>query len=203
MGAIFWYLLPIDSSALAIYTVLFFVQIISVFGVPIPEEITLLAGGYLAYLEFTSFWPTVFILFAGAISGDMLTYLLGRWVGDWILGKLQRFRLASIFLKKAEGYLEKHGAQVIIWCRPLWGIRSPVLMLTGHLRVNFYKFLLFDIISALPWTILLVSFSYRLGSLFDLVAEAREIKNVFLLSGALFIIMYSAIQVIKNTDSSR
>ncbi|KKU04614.1 MAG: DedA family membrane protein, partial [Candidatus Giovannonibacteria bacterium GW2011_GWA2_45_21] len=53
--------IPLESET-ALYTVLFLILIISGFGVPIPEEATLLVGGYLAYLGFIDFWPTVYLL---------------------------------------------------------------------------------------------------------------------------------------------
>lgn len=49
------FFLPLENP-LALYAVLFGMIFISVFGVPIPEEITVLLGGYLAYLGFIDFF---------------------------------------------------------------------------------------------------------------------------------------------------
>ena len=70
--------IPLESQT-AIYTVLFSVLIISGFGVPIPEEATLLVGGYLVYLWILPFWPTIYILSIGIIIADTAGYLMGRF----------------------------------------------------------------------------------------------------------------------------
>lgn len=197
MASLALILLPLDSAT-ALYLVLFGILIFSGVGLPIPEEITLLLGGYLTYLEFIDFWIAVYVLIAGIVAADSWGYFLGRFAGDWVSQKISRVRYFSLLLEKAKWYFEKHGEKVVLFSRPLLGVRVAVPILAGHFKMNFAKFLLFDTIAAIPWTFLLVSISYYLGSGLDLITEVREIKHlVFVLVWAA-IVIYAVRLVRKN-----
>lgn len=180
---------PLDS-ALALYSTLFVVLILSGLGLPVPEEVTLLLGGYLAYLEFIRFWPALYTLVAGIIAADIFGYFLGRFAGGWLSRTVLRHRLPTKILAKAEVYFFKHGEKMVFFSRPLLGIRVAVPMLAGHFKMSFPKFLLFDILGAIPWTFFLVSVSYYFGAGLDLITEVREIKYfIFALFGlAIFVL---------------
>lgn len=192
-------LLPIDSK-LGLYGVLLGLMILGGLGLPIPEEITLLLGGYLTYLEFIDFWPAILVLTIGIVLGDSTAYFLGRSIGGWFLPKISRFRSAAALFDKTGKYFDKYGDKIVLFSRPLVGIRLAVLLLAGHHRVNFAKFLFFDIIAAIPWTFFLVFLSYYLGTGLDLLTEVSEIKHtVFILLGVA-IVFYSSIRFIRSDD---
>lgn len=183
--------LPLSSET-ALYTVLFLILIVSGFGVPIPEEATLLVGGYLAYLEFIDFWPTVYLLIAGIIVADSAGYLFGRLAGVFLTEKLSRFKYASIFLGKTKSYFDKYGERMVLFTRPLLGVRVLVPILAGNFRMNFFKFFIFDALGAIPWTFLLVSVSYYFGLGLDFLTEVREIKYVVVLLGIIGVLFLAA-----------
>ena len=54
-----------------IYGGLFLILFLSGLGLPIPEEITLLTGGFLINLGFIRFYPTLAAVFVGVLTGDM------------------------------------------------------------------------------------------------------------------------------------
>lgn len=179
MGALFALIfLPLGSPPV-LYAVLFAMLIFSALGFPIPEEVTLLLGGYLSYLQFTAYWTTIYVLLGGILLGDILAYVLGQECGDWLWKNIfGRSRFANALLAKARGYFEKHGERVVIFSRPLAGIRIVVPMLAGYFHMNFAKFLLYDITAAVPWTILLVTVSYYLGSGLDFFVVVHEVKHI-------------------------
>lgn len=192
-------LLPLDSK-LGLYGVLFSLMVLGGMGLPIPEEVTLLLGGYLAYLEFVNLWLTILILIVGIIIGDSATYFLGRFIGDKFLPKITRFKSVAALFDKTGRYFDKYGDKIVLFSRPLIGVRSAVLLLAGHHRVNFAKFLFFDIIATIPWTFLFVFLSHYLGTGLDLVTEVKEIKHTIyiLLGGA--IIFYAAVKFIRQNS---
>lgn len=197
--ALIWF--PLESS-LALYATLFAVLILSGIGLPVPEEVTLLLGGYLAYLGFIDFWRTFYVLVAGIIVADLFGYLLGRFAGDWISFKLSRFRTSTVVLDKAKEYFDRHGEKVVLFSRPLVGIRVAVPILAGHFKMNFFKFLLFDALAAIPWTFLLVSVSYYFGAGLDLITEVREIKYAIFIAVGLALVIYLGIKLTKNYKSA-
>ena len=57
-------LFSIDSVS-ALYALFIGVLILSGIFLPIPEEVTLILGGYLAYLGVVDLWTVVYVLIAG------------------------------------------------------------------------------------------------------------------------------------------
>ena len=184
-------ILPLDHESL-IYLTFFLVLILSGLGLPVPEEVTLLLGGYLAYLEFVRFWPTVYILIAGIMAADLMGYLLGRFAGDWVERRISSSKIASLLLDRAKYYFEKHGEKVILLSRPLIGVRVLVPILAGHFKMNVVRFFLYDMLAAIPWTLFFVSLSYHFGSGIDLIIKVRGIKYLILITIVAAIIIYAA-----------
>lgn len=173
-------LFPVDSP-LALYATLFFVMALSGVGLPVPEEVTLVLGGYFAYLELTDFWSTLYILILGILAGDILGYSLGRFAGQWFYEIVSRFRPAELLLHKARHYFDKHGEKVLIFSRALIAVRVAVPILAGHFKMSFIKFLVYDSIAAIVWASWWVFISYYLGFGLDFLTEVREIKHYVVL----------------------
>lgn len=195
-------ILPLDHRTL-LYLTLFLVLVFSGLGLPVPEEVTLLLGGYLAYLEFLSFWPTVYVLTSGIIVADIVGYFLGRFAGERVEAYFIRHRRIAKFLRKARSAFDRQGEKVVIFSRPFLGIRVAVPILAGHFRMNFLKFLIYDVIAAIPWTFFLVSLSYYLGSGLALITEIKEIKHLGFAILGTAILLYAAIKFLKTSVVSR
>lgn len=175
-------LFPLGSS-LATYATLFFMLLLSGVGLPIPEEVTLILAGYLAYLEFVNFFVVIVVLVAGILAADVLGYTLGKKAGDWLWANIfGKVKFAHRLMQKAEYYFRRHGEKVVIFSRPLAGMRLVVPMLAGHFKMDFKKFMLYDIAGAVPWAILLPTVSYYLGTGLELLVKVRQVRHeIFLL----------------------
>ena len=185
-------------SAFSFYGALAALLILAGIGLPVPEEVSLLLGGYFVYLEITRFWPTVGVLIVAILIGDIMGYLMGRFAGDWTHRNIiLRSRFVAAFLEKTKGYFERYGEKMVIFSRPFVGVRVAVPILSGHFRMRFLKFFVYDAIAAIPWTIFLVSLSYYLGSSLDFVTEVREIKHLLFALIGIVIIIFIALRLVK------
>ncbi len=190
-------LYPLDYP-IALHLILFSVLTLSGIGFPVPEEVTLLMGGYLAYLEFVGFWPVVCTLIIGIIASDILGYSFGRYWGESISQRLRRFHTFSRVLEKGKYYFDRHGEKLVLFSRPFLGVRIVVPILAGNFRMNFGKFLLYDVVGAIPWTLFLVTLSYYVGSGVDLIAEVRGVKYVVLGLLVFVIVLYGVVQFVRK-----
>jgi len=192
------FLLPLDNLV-AIYGVLCGLIYVSAFGLPIPEEVVLLLAGYLAYLGFTDFWTTIFVLTGSIVIGDFSGYLLGRYAGDFLYEKiLGRFELTRELLEKGKKYIDRFGEKVVLLTRPISGVRFVVPIMMGHFRMNTKKFVAYDFAAALPYTVVLVSLSYYLGSVFTLAANIDIIKRVIVWVIVFLIVLMWTLRYIKK-----
>jgi len=185
-------LLPLDSE-IALEITLFIIMTLSGIGLPVPEEATLILR----------YWPTVYILIAGILAADLLGYGLGRFAGEWVSKKISRLHTTSLLLERAEYYFRKHGEKMILFSRPLIGIRVLVPILAGHFKINIAKFLLYDLLAAIPWTFGIVTLSYYLGSGLDLITEVKEIKHVVLMGAWLAVVIYTVRIIRKNKQRAQ
>ena len=191
-------LFPLLDSAGALYAPLFGVLVVSGAGVPIPEEVTLAVGGYLAYLGITDFWTTVYVLCVGILAADVVGYVEGRCAGDWIYKNIiRRSRAGTLLIDRVRDHFYAHGAKTVVASRLLVGIRVAVPIFAGNVRMNFFSFLFFDAIAAIPWPIFLVSLSYYVGSSIDFLAELRDIRHIALAVIGGVVVVYMAFRCLR------
>lgn len=133
------------------YAAVFLVLVVCGFGVPIPEDITLVAGGVISGLEYANVHIMVAVGMAGVLVGDGLMFMLGRWYGERIL----RFKLVSRLMPpkryaQVQQKFDQYGNRVLFVARFLPGLRSPIFLTAGMSgKVSFWQWLLMDGFAAL------------------------------------------------------
>lgn len=133
------------------YVAVFVVLMICGFGLPIPEDITLVAGGVIAGLGYANVNVMCAVGIAGVLAGDILMFVIGRVWGTralrlrWVAFLLTPKRYAAV-----QGKFTRHGTRLMFIARFLPGLRSPIYLTAGMTRrVSFLKFLLLDGLAAL------------------------------------------------------
>ncbi|HMQ24045.1 MAG TPA: VTT domain-containing protein, partial [Planctomycetota bacterium] len=106
-------------------------------GLPLPEELILVAAGYVAYrgeLSGGGHHPVgLMATAAGAIMvGDSIPYVLGRIFGPKLLRlRLVRSWISQEGLARFDRWLQRHGRLTIFVARFLPGIRVPAFFTAG------------------------------------------------------------------------
>ncbi|NIP84043.1 MAG: hypothetical protein GTO03_00170 [Planctomycetales bacterium] len=136
-------------------------------GLPIPEEVPIVLAGYLSSGSdpFLNFYAAFAACLAGALSGDLLIYAIGRYLGT---GFLRRHPHLSHLLheereKQMEAWIRRHGLKVFFAARFMVGIRAPIYLAAGMLRVPFRRFLVVDAFAATIVVGIVFWLSYTLG----------------------------------------
>jgi membrane protein DedA with SNARE-associated domain len=155
---VFEFLMPIftEYGYLAVFVML----LICGFGVPIPEDVTLVTGGVIAGLGHADVHTMFAVGMAGVLIGDGLMFTLGRVYGQRII-RLPLFHsvLTPERFEKAQEAFQKYGKWVMFVARFLPGLRTPVYFSAGmsH-RVTFFTWFIMDgfaaIISVPIWVYL-------------------------------------------------
>ena len=133
------------------YFSVFFILLICGFGVPIPEDITLVAGGIIAGLGFADVHIMVVVSLLGVLIGDGTMFTLGRVFGERILRfrPIRRILPPRRFAQVQEKFA-KYGNWVLFVARFLPGLRSPIYVTAGMSRqVCYCRFLIMDGMAAL------------------------------------------------------
>lgn len=147
-----------------VYAALIGMMIASAFGLPIPEELTLISVGILAFMgahpdHFPPPYPgapvveihwAAAIAFVAVVSGDTIIYVMGRVFGRKLLyhPRVRRF-FPEDMMRRVEEWTHKYGAYACGIFRFTPGLRFPGHLACGMLQYPVWKFLLIDGIAAL------------------------------------------------------
>lgn len=133
------------------YWAVFFVLLACGFGVPIPEDITLVSGGVISGLGYTNVHWMLVVSMIGVLVGDSTMYWLGRIYGEKIL----QFRLIKSLvtpkrLATVQERFEKYGNRLLFLARFLPGLRAVIYLVSGITRrVSYTQFVLVDFFAAI------------------------------------------------------
>jgi membrane protein DedA with SNARE-associated domain len=154
----------INYSEAFIYAGLFLILFLCGLGLPIPEEITLLAAGFLVNLSFIRLHPTFVVVFAGILAGDLTMYSIGR---KWGHGILTHRRLHEVFsekrLERVRQFYRDHGNKTILIARFISGFRVAAFLAAGTMGMKPVQFLALDTLGALIMIPLLIALGYYFG----------------------------------------
>lgn len=133
------------------YAAVFFVLVICGFGVPIPEDLTLVTGGVISGMGYTNPHMMFAVGMLGVLVGDGVMFAAGRIWGQKIL----RFKpIARIMTPKryaqVQEKFDKYGNWVLFVARFLPGLRTAVFVTAGISRkVSYLRFIIMDGLAAL------------------------------------------------------
>lgn len=133
------------------YLAVLVVLMICGFGVPIPEDISLVAGGVIAGLGYANVHVMCVVGIVGVLAGDSIMFMIGRVFGEralrlrWVAYLLTPRRYALVQAK-----FSRYGNRLMFVARFLPGLRSPIFLTAGMTRrVSFLRFFLLDGFAAL------------------------------------------------------
>ena len=120
-------------------------------GNPIPEDLSLLAGGMIAGMGQATIGEALAIGYTGVVIGDCIAWAMGRRVGLQPGGFLYRVAGANQ-IARLQRFYERFGDRTILICRQLPGFRLPCFFIAGASGMPIKRFLLIDGTAALVTT---------------------------------------------------
>ncbi len=159
-----------------------FISLVSTpLGNPVPEDISLLAGGMLAGMGKTNVWLALFVGYAGVIIGDCIAWAMGRRVGLNPGGFLSR-AVGNKQVERLQRFYERFGDRTILICRQLPGFRLPCFFIAGASGIPIKRFLLIDgtaaLVTANVFTWLGYFYAEDLGKVISGLGRFRQIVTV-------------------------
>ena len=149
-------------------------------GVPVPEDIALMTGGFLCYKESARFIPMVLVAMFGVLSGDLFIFSIGRRWGPTLLDHKFTRRLAPPDKVNAlRAQFLRHQLKTVFVGRFLPGMRTLVFLTAGASQMSVWRFLLANGTAALGSVPAFVALGYVFGHSFDKLKErVADIEHV-------------------------
>ena len=130
-------------------------------GAPLPGESLLIAAAiYAATTGKISIWALLPFAAGGAILGDQIGYLLGRWIGFSVLARWgRRIGISDERLQLGRYLFRRYGGGVVFLGRFVAFLRTVAAVLAGANRMPWGRFLLWNGLGGMVWTV-----GYGLGA---------------------------------------
>lgn len=132
------------------YAAVFAILILCGFGLPVPEDITLVSGGIISGLGYTNPHIMCIVGLLGVLIGDSTMFLGGRIFG-YRIQRIRTFRkiLSPRRFSQIQQKFKKYGLGLLFVARFLPGLRSPIYLVAGmSRRISFFTFILMDGLAA-------------------------------------------------------
>jgi len=147
------------------YAGLLVVLLLCGMGLPIPEDVALLAGGFLVHRGVIQYPMTLVVALVGVVAGDNLLFFLGRRFGTGLVSYLGIGRPRSQRqIDRLKEFMRRHGHRAILYARFIAGLRALVYLTAGSLGVNPLRFFLYDLAGAVISVPIVVTLGYLFGN---------------------------------------
>ena len=124
-----------------------FVLITCGLGVPLPEDVPLIAGGYLV-ARGGSLPLMIFTGLAGILIGDSIIFRAGAVYGEKLLETRLGRHIPGEKVQRTIETFAKHGPKFIMAARFVPGLRAVTYFVAGLTGVPYWKFITYDGIAA-------------------------------------------------------
>jgi membrane-associated protein len=136
-------------------------------GFFLPGDTLLFTMGFFAAQGHLPLTGVLAVIFLAAVIGDNVGYTIGRRLGPRLFKKKSGIIFRSEYVERAESFYEKHGGKTIILARFVPVVRTFAPMVAGVGKMDRKRFVLFNVIGAAIWTLLVVLLGYWFGNLVD------------------------------------
>ncbi len=163
-----------------------------IIGSFIPGQTLVLLGGFLVKKDILDFGDLVAFAAVGAVLGDLVGYLIGRRYGDGFLTKYgKHFFLKKERLEKVKALLHKYTGRTLVLGRFNSITRCFSPFLAGSSGVPFWKFLSYNIIGGLSWSLAFASIGFVFGKGFEIASRfiGQFIIMALVLSGIIIFLI--------------
>lgn len=158
------------------YLTPFAILVLCGFGLPVPEEVTLLGAGFLLFQGRVELAPIMAVCFLGTLIGDSIPFWVGRRFGRQALRN--RIVRRAVHPERMRGIMrrfERQGVRAVFACRFIPGMRLPAWFTAGTLGMPYARFILVDALGAAILTPLFILVGRASG---EKVAELeRTVEN--------------------------
>jgi len=166
--------LLIGSQGWAAYGTIFGILVACGMGIPFPEDVSLIFGGYLVFRGSANLPLMVATGFLGILAGDSLIYWAGRRLGNRARaepGRLLRRVLTPERRTKVEALFARHGEKIVMAARFMPGVRAVTFFTAGSAGMPYARFICFDGLAALASAPAFVFLGFRFGRQLQRVIE--------------------------------
>lgn len=181
----------IRTGGLITITLIIFIENGIIFGFFLPGDYLLFLSGVFCGTKLLDVPVTLLMacVFTAAVLGSLLGYFIGRFFGDNIQTRRDSLFFKKKYIENTRKYFEKYGSQTLIIARFLPVVRTFSPILAGIVKMNFYKFMLYNVLGGFIWTVVLVGGGFYFGEKFPWIVDYVQYIIFFFLGITTFTVI--------------
>ncbi len=164
-------------------------------GFFLPGESLLFTVGVVVGAGKLNLWVVNLTLMAAVLAGDSTGYLLGRHTGDLIFKRPDSRFFKREYVLRTQAFYSRYGGRTMIYAKFVPIVRTFAPFMAGVGKMNYFRFLSYDVFGGVGWVASLTVLGYGLGGV-PLVRRHFE-KAIFL------IIFLSLLPVLREAWHAR
>ena len=154
----------LETLGKAPYLGLFGAMVLCGLGLPVPEEVILVAAGYLCFTGRAGVWWAGLTCAAGTLLSDFLSFAMGRVFGPRLLRlRAVRALVPHHALGSFDRWFRAHGYTALILARFLPGMRTGAFFTAGAMGLGTRRFGIIDGLGIAAVTPTFVWLGYHFG----------------------------------------
>jgi membrane protein DedA with SNARE-associated domain/rhodanese-related sulfurtransferase len=176
--------------------IVFAVTLAARIGAPVPASPLLVVAGSLVEAGQISLAAVLAVSIAANVIGDGIWFGAGRRYGYRVMRQLCRISLSpDSCVRQGESLITRWGGSSLIAAKFVPGVSVIAAPMAGALGMSLIRFLAFELVAALVWTLgfmaLGVLFSSQIQRVFDIMASAGSLATV------VFVLIVAALVAIR------
>lgn len=191
------------SSGIA-YLIVFGILVACGLGFPLPEDIPLVASGYLIWDGTMAWAPALAVTLGGVAAGDTILFFIGRRLGLRMLepGPNRKPLFPPDKIRRTRAYFRKYGDKIVFFARFVAGFRAVAFFMAGAMKMSYTKFIGLDMLAALLSVPIWLGLGYGLGHYFGddiqaILVKLKDVKNIVMAITAVAVVAILARVLMK------
>lgn len=180
---------------LSIYTVFFAIAYLENIMPPIPGDVLVAFGGYMAAEGIIHIWPIYLLTTVASVIGFMSMYGIGYYGGyqlrinpsgpiRWLL-----YVVDEHYIEKARRWMNRWGQGVVLANRFLAGTRSVISLTAGISHTPVYKTVVSSTLSSMAWNAILLGFGWFVHQNWQVIGYYLSVYSRIILAMLVLIIL--------------
>lgn len=184
------------------YAGIFFLLMLGVVGLPVPDETLLAFAGYLVFKGRLHLAPTLAAAFLGSVSGVTISFTLGRTAGTFVVEKFGAYlHLTDERIGRVHQWFERFGKWMLMIGYFIPGVRHLTAFAAGSSKLEPGVFALYAYTGGLIWSTAFIASGYFLGEKWNVVAEV--IQRHFVIAACLAALLLVVIRLARRSGFQR
>jgi len=153
----------VQNGGLFLIALIIFAESGMMVGFIFPGDTLLFSAGILAAAGKLSIAETLVVIALAAILGDNIGYHIGNKLGPKLFKK-DGIVFRHEYIMRAEKFYEKYGSKTMLVAHFIPVVRTFAPVTAGAGQMDLKKFMFFDAIGDIAWTLLVTLVGYFIGS---------------------------------------